>query len=304
MPAIQRPRNGIQIGPGVGKGRYRVRQSLVVDHYAPLISARAYGAVKLDMLLRCIALSPDHAGKRRQPGLVLRDWRYEDLHDLVEPAPEVRTATTGRTDQEVVKLKRKWVAFQLKKLQARQLVKIMPRPGTTPQLIMLCDDGLGGVFDDPGAVQPGVPYFTVQGTLIASGELLAWRAPEVAAYFACLLGELHADRGANRPIRPGHESWWRPLTWFATDQWAPSQRTLLPFSTSLLEQGIASLRDRQMIKVKRVMIDPRTGRRLARPRNMYSDQFDRFESHIAFNDIDALFAQLDAQNAALAIAQR
>jgi len=53
-----RQRRGMVVGPGTGSHRFRIRQALVRDHYAPLIRGKSYGAVKLDMLLRCVALSP------------------------------------------------------------------------------------------------------------------------------------------------------------------------------------------------------------------------------------------------------
>lgn len=287
---------GIRLGRGVGKGRYRVRHRLVTEHYAPLIRGKSHGAVKLDILLRCIALAPAHAG-RRQPGhVLLRVWTYEDLHDLIRDQDLSQRGTGTRTEQQITKLKRKWVANQLHKLAERQLVLITERPGHTPQLTVLRDDGSGEPYDDPGGAEPYEPYFTIHGSLIAAGELRAWGATEVAAYFACLLAELHHDRGADRPIRPGHEKWWRPLAWFGNDEWDPPRRTILPFSTTLLEEGIASLERRGMITKKLVTKSPRDGRRLPRPRNIYQDRFDQFDTQASLDDrLEELLAAIDAK---------
>ena len=268
---------GIRLGRGVGKGRNRVRHRLVTEHYAPLIRGKSHGAVKLDILLRCIALAPAHAG-RRQPGhVLLRVWTYEDLHDLIRDQDLSQRGTGTRTEQQITKLKRKWVANQLHKLAERQLVLITERPGHTPQLRTCAMTAAVSrtTTRRGGALQP---YFTIHGSLIAAGELRAWGATEVAAYFACLLAELHHDRGADRPIRPGHEKWWRRSAWFGNDGWDPPRRTILPFSTTLLEEGIASLERRGMITRKLVTKSPRDGRRLPRPRNIYQDRFDQFDT--------------------------
>lgn len=143
---------------------------------------------------------------------------------------------------------------------------------------MLCDDGTGNLFDDPGAPVPQQErrlYFTIQGTLISTGQLKSWGAPELAAYFAALLAEFHAeDRGGGRDFVAGQGKWWRPLAWFANDRWDPPQRVILPFSKSLLENGLKSLETRELISRKRVLHDPRNpSRRFYRPRNIYQNRF-------------------------------
>lgn len=118
------------VGPGRGKHQFRIRQQHVQDHYVLLIKRKACGAVKLDLLLRCVALLPQHAGGR-PPGFVTDHWSYEDLHDLVKDDPEQRN--DARRDLKRTRhLKRKWVANQLEKLATENLVAVTPAPGSRP----------------------------------------------------------------------------------------------------------------------------------------------------------------------------
>jgi hypothetical protein len=91
----------------------------------------------------------------------------------------------------------------------------------------------------------------------------------------------------------------RPLAWFKNDDWDPPRRLLLPFSTSLLEEGISGLQTRGMISIRRVTRNPRDRRRLPRPRNIYQDRLDRFDAQVSQFDFltDVLF-ELDAEGAA------
>jgi hypothetical protein len=282
------------VGPATGQHRFRIRQRLVRDAYAPLIRGRAYGAVKLDLLLRCIALPPIYAGGR-EPGFVLWTVSFEHLHDLVKGEPAGRPEA-DRDDPATRHLKRKWVADQLDRLVDIQLARVTPRPGKRPELVMRRDDGSGKPFDDPGQAyseagqdEPRDPYFTINGGLIGSGELKAWGAAELAAYFAALAAELQHPRGAGREIITGHGTWYRPLSWFNEDTFGPPGRVLLPFATSQLEKGLASLEQRRLIRVERgVTKDPRDRRRrFHQRRNVYHNRFDRFDA--AF-DLDAPLA--------------
>jgi hypothetical protein len=145
-PRSRRTR-GIRCGPGAGKFLYRIRHVHISDHYAPLIAAKAVGAVKLDLVLRAIALPPEYAGAR-PPGYVLWDWQYEHLHDLAKLRPSVRS-DRRRSDRETRHLKRKWVGNQLAKLVDLNLVKIRDRAGSRPEIIVLSDRSKRPL-DDPG----------------------------------------------------------------------------------------------------------------------------------------------------------
>jgi hypothetical protein len=270
--------DGFKVGPGTGKFRFRIRQRHVADHYAQLIAGKAYGAAKLDLVLRCIALSPQHAGDR-DPGWVLRDWTYEDLHDLVKELPPNR-AGTDRSDQATRHLKRKWVALQLDKLAKLGLVTVTPRSGTRSEIVVLRDDGSTEPFDDPGA-QTADLYFTVQGSLIAFGVLRRWTASEFAAYFAALLAEFHSDRGGGRSWTPGTGEWWRPLAWFNHEHWFPAERVRLPFSKSLLEEGFRRLEDDELVTCSKILRDPRDKRKLYNPpRNSYRNRFTKYDQQV------------------------
>jgi hypothetical protein len=265
-----------------------VRQRLVREQYAPLIRAKSVGAVKLDLLLRCVGFSPEHLGERQTPGFVRYDFSYEALHDLIKEQPEVRT--DGERDEvRERKLKRKWVADQLKKLEQRQLVKVTQRTGKRSQIVVLRDDGSGEPYDDPGTAlsqhdDPSTrpdPYFTLTGGLFTSGELKTWGAPEIAMYFAALLAELHHPRGGRPPMTSGRGTWFRPLRWFNDGKLQPANRTLLPFSVTTLELGLAELRRRKLITALPKMIldpsDPNPWSHFNQPRNIYTDHFNRME---------------------------
>src|ERR1039458_10282890 len=116
------PARPIMFGPGEGKALFRVRQSHVANHYKPLIARKAYAAVKMDLVLRAIALLPKDSGAR-EVGFVLRDWSYEDLHDLAKSTPAVRVAE-DRRETETRHLKRKWVGNQMDKLVADKLGRL------------------------------------------------------------------------------------------------------------------------------------------------------------------------------------
>lgn len=284
MPQARVPR-GMEVGPGRGSHRFRIRQQLVRDNYAPLIAAKSYGAVKLDLLLRCIALNPADLGARKQAGIVLRTWSFENLHDLIREEPAARF-TDERDDDRARHLKRKWVADQLSKLRDRKLLRVEPRPGRRPEIVMLRDDGSQEPFDDPGQAfadesDPAAraPYLTINGGLIGSGEMKTWTAAELAAYSAALTAELHHPRGGGRGPIAGHGTWYRPLDWFSNGQFGPTGRILLPFSVSQLKKGLASFQEKQLIRVDHgVKRDPRNPRkRFGQRRNIYHNLFDRYD---------------------------
>lgn len=265
----------LAFGPGVGKYLIRVRQRHITGRYAPMIAAKAVGAVKLDLLLRGIALLPEDAGARR-PGYVLHDWSYEHLYDLVRVGPVART-DRHLTDREVRHLKRKWVDNQARKLVALRLLRVEPVPGRRPRLIVLRDDDRGRAFDDPGATGKDL-YVTIRGSLIATGTLAKWGAPEVAAMLAALYAEFYAERPRGRPLSAdGTGRWWRQLAWFNNPDWHPLNRPMLPFSKSLLERGFDALDDQRLITRTKTSHDPRTKARFATPRVVYRNRFARLD---------------------------
>ena len=273
--ANTRRRRKLAVGPGKGKFLIRIRLAHVTDRYAPMIAKKSIGAVKLDLLLRTIALLPDDAGARK-PGYVLRDWGYEHLHDLVREGPISRTKQ-DLPDREVRHLKRKWVDNQVRKLVAARLLRVQPVPGKRPRLIVLRDDGRGGAFDDPGATGDN-PYVTIRGSLIASDTFAAWGAPEVAAMLAALYAEFYAERPRGRPLSAdGTGRWWRQLAWFNNPAWHPLGRPMLPFSKSLLERGFATLAEQRLITRTRVLHDPRTKKRFPISRVVYRNRFTRLD---------------------------
>jgi hypothetical protein len=267
-------------GPGEGKALFRVRQSHVANHYQPLIARKAYAAVKLDLVLRAIALLPKDSGAR-EPGFVLRHWSYEDLHDLAKSAPAVRLAE-GRRESQTRHLKRKWVGNQMDKLVEEKLVRLEPHDGR-PTIVVLRDDATGQGFDDPGEAggQGDDRYLTIRGSVIASGRLATWRAPQLAAYFAAIYAEYHQERGGGRSLSSnGTGKWWRQLAWFNNAQWYPKDRILLPFSKSLLEDGFNALSSEGLIVRKNINRDPRSHKTLDGMRVLYTNRFALLDAEV------------------------
>ena len=92
---------GIWYATGVpGKYRLRVREEYVAGPAADLISARRYGALKVDLILRGLALLPAVAAPN-QPGHVPRHrgrLRYETpARPLPRPDPLLPTQTAPTT---------------------------------------------------------------------------------------------------------------------------------------------------------------------------------------------------------------
>jgi len=272
---------GIGCGPGTGKYLFRIRQAHVAEHYAPLIAQKAIGAVKLDLVLRTIALDEAFAGRRRPIGMVLPIYTYESLHDLAKELPQPRNAQR-RLDRQARHLKRKWVADQLGKLADLGLVRVTPQPGRRSKIIVLSDRG-GGRLDDPGAVAdwraaaPGDRYITIRGGIVASRALSRWSAAEVAAYLAAVHAEFYNERGANRPPVPGEGTWWRQLRWFNDASMEPTDRVLLPFSTTLLEQGLQAHVAAGLITKRAIIRSPTSNRRISQQRVLYDDHFGKLD---------------------------
>ncbi len=246
----------------------------------PLISGRAAATAKLDLVLRCIALSPQHTGKR-QPGFVLPRCSWELLHDLAKGGGGLGDVGPGiDATPKVVKLKRKWVGSQLARLEQMKLVRRELRPGNRPRLFVLKDDGSGEPFDDPDGT-PENTYITIRGSVIASRALSSWGASELSAYLAAMAAE-RSENSEGRRIEPGTGEWFRPLAWFADAEglYGPPDRVRIGFSVPTLERGIDSLVDDKLIKRRRIHRNPRTNRRLKGPRNLYRNNFDALDDQV------------------------
>jgi len=264
----------------VGKHLFRIRERHVADHLVPLISSRAVATAKLDLVLRCIALSPQHAGKR-VPGLVLPQCSWELLHDLSKGDQGLGAVSPGMDPSvKVLKLKRKWVGQQLKRLEEMKLVRRIPRPGNRPQLLVLRDDGSGQPFDDPDGSR-GNTYISILGSAIGSRALASWGAPELSAYLAAMAAERSESR-PGRSIEPGTGRWYRPLAWFADKDglYGPSDRVRMGFSVPTLERGIAKLEASKLMSHRRILRNPRTNQRLRGPRNLYFNNFDSLSDKV------------------------
>ncbi len=287
-------RSGLQYGRGVtGKSRFRIRQLHIAQHLAPLIAAKALGAVKLDLVLRGVALPPGYEG-RREIGFVLPTYAYEDLHDLVR-APDRYGPAGEEVDYSGAsrRAKRKWVGEQVGHLEDMNLIRRTGRGGR-PELVVLCDDGSGDPFDDPDGKRGGL-YITVHGTLISTGVLRTWGAPELTFYLAAMVGEgfdSNARHGDER-VRLGGGTWYRPLDWFADrERRRPDDHVRMPFSVPTLERGLARLRKDGFVTSRRIYRDPRTGRRFSRPRNLYENRFWTLEYQDKIPNIRQVLAEL------------
>jgi hypothetical protein len=272
--------NGLMLGGGVkGKHRFRIRERHIAEHLIPLMRKRAVGTAKLDLVLRCVAFTPRDAG-RRAPGTVLRDYTWENLHDVTR-VPGLQGSAPPDLDASpsVRKLKRKWVGEQLARLQAMGLVERDKRPGDRPRLIVLRDDGSGAQYDDPGDSPTNDRYVTLPGQVISTGRLARWGVPELSAFLACMVAERH-DRAALTSSAPaGGGQWFRPLGWFAdVDRlYGPEARVRQPFSVPTLERGLKRLREEGLVSWTTISVDPQTNRRLKRSRNFYRNRFNTLE---------------------------
>ena len=206
--------NGIEYAPGVtGKFLFRVREAYVAGSAADLIRSRRVGALKLDLVLRGLALLPEHSGDR-EPGHVLRHrgrLSYQVLHDLCrDPARFAQEAPHDiEDDPAMLEKKRTWVREQLQVLEGRQLMKRSTDPkGCRPEITVLRDRGDGEPFDDPGATATAKDgYVTISGAVLSSPHFREWGAPEVVAYLCAMTADRfarHRDRKqAEEPAPPG-----------------------------------------------------------------------------------------------------
>ena len=151
--AQPRAHRGIWYRTGIpGKYWLRVREAYVAEHAAEMIAARRYGALKLDLVLRGLALLPAHA-EPNEPGHVPRHrgrLTYEVLHDLCRERTRFSYDLAEGDTAEVVEKKRTWTREQIQELERRSLLRRQPaEKGRRPDLVVLRDLGDGEPFDDP-----------------------------------------------------------------------------------------------------------------------------------------------------------
>ena len=264
----------------VGKNTYRVSEQYVAEHVAPLVKAHRVDAAKLDLILRGIALSPEHAGKRR-PGTVLRrrgrvDYAY--LHDLVRDPRRFSISRPEDDDDDAAEReqKREWVREQLRVLERRQLL-VRADTGEGPrQITMLCDLGTGDPFDDPGDKKNQRPYVTVFGGVVASSYFRDWGAPELAGYFCAMVADRYARNAMHRKgvnVEVGGATWYRQAEWFNNKNgYRPEGHVVLPFSTKTIERGLESMRKLGFVEGVRRRRSP-DGDRFVHPRMIYTNRF-------------------------------
>jgi hypothetical protein len=274
--ATETDQKGLHYGPRVvGKHLFRIREHHVADHLIPLMRRKALGAVKLDLILRGIALQERHRGER-QVGTVLPAYSWIDLHDLARPRDIVSTRPADIDESsEVRRLKRKWVGDHLATLEELRLMKRVERPGKRPQVIMLCDDGQGGPLDDPDGTE-GNWYVTIHGGVISTGALARWGTAETSGYLAAMVAERNDDAARELSRKqPGMATWFRSLGWFADKNgfYGPPGRIRLPFSESTLDRGFKGLETEGLLYRQRIVINPRTGQPLQGPRIKYTNRF-------------------------------
>lgn len=265
---------GLRYGSGVvGKGLFRVRDEHIAGHLLTLIHARSPGAAKLDLLLRGIALLPEHAGQRA-PGTVLPKISWETLHDLVRESSQGADPKHLDSSPEVRKLKRKWVNDNLGKLEEMGLVErdYTGRAGRRPLLRVLRDDGSGDPFDDPTGNSGR--YTSILGGIFSSRAIVGWNGRTLAAYMAAMYAEHH-----NPPTLQkrgiGAKRWFRSAAWFSDidGSYGPEGRVKLPIPTASLIKGLNLLEDKGLLSHERILVSPVNGQRLQGPRNIYTNNF-------------------------------
>lgn len=288
MAQDSKQHNGIEYAPGVpGKYLFRVREVYVAGPAADLIRSRRVGALKLDLVLRGLALLPEHAGDR-EPGHVLRHrgrLSYQVLHDLCRNPSRFAVAAPHDTEDDpaVLEKKRTWVREQLQVLEGRQLVQRSADPkGRRPEITVLRDRCDGEPLDDPGATATAADgYVTISGAVLSSAHFRDWGAPEVVAYLCAMTADRfarHRDRQhAAEATPPGAATWFRQADWFNgknSSAYRPEGHTPYPFSTTTIQRGLRALCDQGFIKTRRSTINPQSGQRFASgPRNIYQNCF-------------------------------
>ncbi len=238
-------RNYYQLG---GRGRLRVRETYVRDSFAPLLSARASGVAKADLVLRGLA-------SVEAEGLLDPTISWEEIHDLVRPRDFYGDDR---------KLKRNWLGEKLERLEHERLLVRSKAPGGRTRLRVLRDDGSCLPLDDPG--EAGDSYVTVLGNLFHYGRIAPWGSSEISAYFASMIAERYTTSASataflnnDRPLGGG--MWFRELQWFS-DPFGqrPPDHVRVPFTVRTLRRGFVSLRSENLVARLRIYRDPRTGK--------------------------------------------
>lgn len=262
-------RRGLQYGPGIrGYYRFRVRETYLRDHVAPMLSNNQLGAVKIDLALRGMARLPNHLGNRPADavGRTLDRVTYPDLYQLV---------TSGLPDRED---QRAWVRRQILTLENAGLVQRYEHEYRGHDVAVLSDRGNGDPFDDPtGKPKTNDTFITINGTLFAAGIIRDWGAPELAFYLAAMMGEAH-DPNPPAMTDRGDGEWWRSYDWFADADGSrrPHGHVRVRFSKRTLIRGRQLLEPAGFVQVAKLTRDPRTGRPFARAgsRNTYLNRFE------------------------------
>ena len=278
--AQQPESKGIRYAPGVpGKYLFRVREEYVAGPAADLVRARRVGALKLDLVLRGLALLPAHA-EPHEPGYVLRHrgrLSYEALHDLCRDRTRFSFGPNPDTPETVDK-KRTWVREQLQELERRSLVRRQPsQQRRRPDIIVLRDRGDGEPYDDPTG-KDGF-YITIAGAVLASEHYPRWGAPAVAAYLCAMKADRDARLRQGNPDPPGSATWFRQADWFNNTNpniKLPDTHIAYPFSTMTIQRGLRELRDSGLLETRRTTRSPQTGRRFTSgPRTIYTNRFNK-----------------------------
>jgi len=242
------------------------------------MKAKKVGAVKLDLVLRGIAMLSRYA-RNRQVGLVLPTVTYQDLHDICR-SPYRYSLThfdDPAADQQVRRLKRNWVSKQMKVLEECGAVRREPGYSGRPKIVVQRDHGTGDLDDPDGS--PGNSYITISGPVIAKW-LKFWGTPEVAAYLAAMVADRYA--GIRHPyfVRGGAK-WFQTLEWFSDPgAYRPHDHVTMDFSPRTLQRGLARLREDGLITWEHSTTRPDLpGRRFrSGRRNIYSNLFYRVDS--------------------------
>jgi hypothetical protein len=257
----------------IGKGEFRVRESLVSEVYAELAGRRP-NAVKLDLVLRGIGLYEHDLGKRKGPAGVIpmRRLRLWHLAELIQPVETDVLYAGQELDDDLqapqIATMREHVRRTLELLEQRKLVRRESRPGRTPQLYVLSDLRDEEPFDDPDGGETG-RYISVPGVVIASRILAGFDGPRLVGFLAALIGEAH---GGPSTAPKGDGSWFRTPAWFLT-RYGRDGTITFPFKESTLKKGLRLLVQDGLISVEKTRRHPRTGVRMGSTRNVYTNHF-------------------------------
>ena len=273
---------GIWYRPRVpGKFMLRLREAYVAGPAADMVAARRFGALKLDLLLRGLALPPAHATPN-EPGFVPRHrgrLTYEALHDICRDRSRFSYHPDAADTPEVVDKKRTWIREQLQELERRDLVRREPTPKRgRPDIVVMRDLADGEPFDDPDG-NTGGPYITILGAVLASEHFPRWGAPQVAAYLCAMKADRDALHRDPNPGPRGSATWFRQADWFNGTNpnfQMPPGHIAWPFSTVTIQRGLRELRSDGLIQARRTIRNPETKRRFASgPRMVYTNQFNK-----------------------------